>query len=160
MDRSDNYLLFADTALEGMARIVSELGDELANRRPELPNANSPYQILTHCLGVVEFWVGHLIAGRENHRDRDAEFRSGAAVSGLLSQVEKTRQRLADDLAHADLTTRVEGVAHYSWMPPDRDFTQEMALLHVVRELCQHHGQMELTRDILKSSSGPAGKTA
>lgn len=152
MVSSDNFLFFVHDALDGMTRIVSELGDERANRRPELPDANSAYQILTHSLGVVEFWVGHVIVGRENRRDRDAEFRSGGRVSDLVSRVEKTRQRLPGDLARAHPAAPVEGVAHQTWVPKDRVLTQEMVLIHVVRELCQHYGHMELTRDILTAS--------
>jgi hypothetical protein len=60
---AEEYLYFTDRALDGMAAIVAELGDELANRRPDLPGANTPYAVLTHCLGVAEFWAGHLVAG-------------------------------------------------------------------------------------------------
>ena len=38
----DDFLLFIDRALDGMLRIVEELGDERAHRRPALPGANSP----------------------------------------------------------------------------------------------------------------------
>jgi len=34
-----------------MLDIVTRLGDDLANRHLDLPGANSPYAILTHCLG-------------------------------------------------------------------------------------------------------------
>src|SRR5687767_9258056 len=37
------YLYFATRALDGMAGIVAELGDDLANRKPPFPGANSPY---------------------------------------------------------------------------------------------------------------------
>src|SRR2546428_4654418 len=46
----DDYLLFLDEVLDDMVRIVTELGDELANQRPDVPDSNSPYAILTHCL--------------------------------------------------------------------------------------------------------------
>ena len=53
---TEDYLWFVDQALDEMARIVTELGDEDGNRRPDLPDANSPFAVLTHCLGVLEFW--------------------------------------------------------------------------------------------------------
>src|SRR3712207_8993864 len=46
----EEYLWFVDDCLESMTRIVEELGDDLANTRPALPGANSPYAVLTHCL--------------------------------------------------------------------------------------------------------------
>ena len=53
---SEDVLWFADSALDGMVAIVRQLGDDRANRRPQLPGANSPYAILTHCLGVMEHY--------------------------------------------------------------------------------------------------------
>jgi hypothetical protein len=70
----DDYLWFVDAALEAMITIVVTLGDDDANARPDLPGANSPYVILTHCLGVMEDWGGRMVAGRAIIRDRPAEF--------------------------------------------------------------------------------------
>jgi len=67
---ADDFLWFVDEALNGMVAIVSELGDEGANRRPDLPGANSAYAILFHCLGVMEYWGGQVVAGRTIERDR------------------------------------------------------------------------------------------
>src|SRR5205807_5775164 len=63
-----DFLWFVDQALDAMVRIVRELGDD-ANRRPELPGANSPYAILYHSLGVMEYWGGAMVAGRTIERD-------------------------------------------------------------------------------------------
>ena len=52
----DDFRYYVDDALRGMVGIVSELGDDLANRRPDVPGANSPFAILTHCLGVMAYW--------------------------------------------------------------------------------------------------------
>ena len=61
------------------------LGDGPANRRPHLPGANSPFTIVTHCLGVMEFWAGAMIAGRPIVRNRDAEFTATGAVEELVT---------------------------------------------------------------------------
>jgi len=42
---NEDFLMFIERALDGMLRIVEELGDERANLRPDLPGANSPYAI-------------------------------------------------------------------------------------------------------------------
>ena len=39
---SDVVVGFVDRAVGGMAGIVRDLGDDLANQRPGLPGANSP----------------------------------------------------------------------------------------------------------------------
>jgi hypothetical protein len=84
------YLYFVDRALDGMKDVLAELGDERVNRRPALPGANSPYAIVTHCLGVLDFWAGRLVAGRAVERDRDAEF--GATGAALLHVYEELAQ--------------------------------------------------------------------
>ena len=146
----EDYLFYVDTALDGMVRIVTDLGDDLASTRPDLPGANSPYAILTHCLGVMEYWGGHVVAGRPNERDRDAEFQATCAVSDLVDRVGRARDRLAADATEAKPTARPAN-------PPDeRDpttATQGGVLLHIYEELAQHLGQMEITRDVLRLQS-------
>ena len=149
MISTEDYLFYVDDALDGMAEILDELGDELANRRPDLPGANAPFAILTHCLGVMEYWAGHVVAGRTTHRDRPAEFSATGRVADLIDQIRTQRARFADDVAHADplAPPRGEAPAADAALPLGR--TQGGALLHVYEELAQHRGQLEITRDIL-----------
>jgi hypothetical protein len=145
----DDFLYYVDDALDGMVRIVSELGDTLANRRPDIPNANSPFAILFHCLGVMEYWGGEIVAGRSIVRDRPAEFRATGRVTELTDATERARQQLRADVAALDPWGSPRGVPHaeYSTLPMAR--TQGGALLHIYEELAQHRGQMEITRDLL-----------
>ena len=64
---NEDFLMFIDRALDGMLRIVEELGEERANRCPDLPGANSPYAILTHCIGVCDYGIeiGRACVGKE-----------------------------------------------------------------------------------------------
>lgn len=139
-----------DRALTGMARILEDLGDDLANTRPDLPDANSPFAIVTHCVGVLDFWVGGCVAGREVVRDRAAEFAATGQAADLVARVNLARERLAEDIAGVDMTAPVT---------IDRDHpllrepvSKGAALLHAYEELAQHHGQLELTRDILRAA--------
>jgi hypothetical protein len=145
----DDYLFYVDDALEGMAAIVGELGDDLANRRPDIPRANSPYALLTHCLGVMEYWAGHVVAGRRIERDRDAEFRASGSVDELVARTREACRRLESDVAVLDADAAPRGTvrAEDAVLPCGR--TQGGALIHVYEELAQHRGQMEVTRDIL-----------
>ena len=82
----DTYLRFCDDALVAMRDIVVELGDDLANQRPGLPGANSPFAILTHCLGVCGAWGSTTNLGQVVPRDRPAEFTAtGPAAARLAS---------------------------------------------------------------------------
>ncbi|MGH3766075.1 MAG: DUF664 domain-containing protein [Pseudonocardiaceae bacterium] len=151
MISTDDFLWYVDDALDGMVRIVSELGDDLANRRPDVPGTNTPFAILTHCLGVMEYWGGEIVAGRSIVRDRPAEFRATGRVAELADATERARQQLRADVAALDPFGPPRGVprAEYATRPFAR--TQGGALLHIYEELAQHRGQMEITRDLLRA---------
>ena len=150
MVSDEEFLYFVDQALDGMAAILADLGDGLANERPALPGANTPYAIVNHCLGVVEYWVGHLVAGRPVERDRPAEFTASGPVKDLVERVEVAKQQLRVDVAAAEFAAAlpVETPAEYLTTKPD--LTQGAALLHVFEELAQHHGQLEISRDVIR----------
>ncbi len=149
----EGLVLFVDRAVDGMAGIVRDLDDDLANQRPGLPGANSPYAILRHSLGVMEFWGGHVVAGRAVTRDRAAEFTASGPVADLVSAAEKAKRQFTADAATAEPGARPRG-SHTGMRPDEMELlTQGHALLHVLEEVTQHHGQMELTRDLLRERS-------
>jgi len=157
---TDDYMSFVDEAIDGLIQIVEGLGDDLANRRPAFPEANSPYAILTHCLGVMEFWGGHLVGGREVVRDREAEFVASGPVGELLARVAGVRRRFAEDVAGAEPFAPLRGEFPATWTkdrlgPSGR--SQGGALLHVYEELAQHRGHMEGARDAMLAGAAPQG---
>ncbi|MEU4156442.1 DUF664 domain-containing protein [Actinoplanes sp. NPDC026670] len=149
----NDYLYFVGRALDGMSGIVAGLGDDLATARPALPGANSPYALLTDCVAVADYWSGTLVAGRAVARDRDAEFTATGPVGPLLAKVRALRDRLAADVRGADLDGPLHVEPPRSFQGPDRPLTRGGALLHVLEELAQHHGQMEILRDALHAGS-------
>jgi hypothetical protein len=149
----EDYLWFVDQALDAMVRIVGELGDDGAHRRPALSGANSPYAILTHCLGVMEFWGGHVVAGRRVRRDRDAEFRAEGPVADLVARAARARGQLEDDLSTLDTWAVPRGGLDPEDAALPLGRSQGGALLHVLEELTQHLGQMELSRDLVVAPS-------
>jgi hypothetical protein len=148
---TSDVLWYIDLALDAMTGIVEALGDDRANQAPHLPAANSPYAILTHCLGVLEFWGGFVIAGRSIQRDRDAEFQASGSVAELVRRTRDARRRLAADLSTIEPLAPPRGAPD----PDDANLpigrTQGGVVLHILEELLQHLGQMELTRDVLVS---------
>jgi hypothetical protein len=144
------WLWYVDEALDQMTAIVVGLGDDLASTRPDLPGANSPYAILTHCCGVLEGWGGEAVAGRRIERDRAAEFVATGPVADLEARVAAARVRLRADLAALDWDAPPRGPVD----PQDVDLplgrSQGGVLLHIYEELAQHLGQMEITRDLLR----------
>ncbi|MGY3556054.1 DinB family protein [Williamsia sp. R60] len=145
-------LTITGESLSSMTEILKGLGDELANTRPDLPGANSPYAIVFHCVGVIEHWAGSVIAGLKIPRDRAAEFTATGRVDDLITRVDDVRARLPE---WVDVALR-EGIRDRtvtgSTRPEVATATPEWVLTHVVRELAQHLGQLELTRDVLRQA--------
>jgi Protein of unknown function (DUF664) len=140
---------FVDNALDQMAVILRDLGDDVANQRPAPEGTNSPYAILTHCLGVMEFWGGFCVAGRAVQRDRAAEFTATGTVVELLKRAAMARRALESDIADLEA---MAAPAYVEEDPVPYAETKGSVLLHILEELYQHLGQMELTRDLLVAS--------
>lgn len=140
---------YVDRAVDALCGIVTSLGDDLANQRPDLPGANSPYAILTHCLGVTADWGGRAVAGRDVQRDRPAEFTAAGPVAGLVAAAERAKLQFRADAQTADPQAALRRPAARRRQDVLEARSQGHALLHVVEELYQHLGQAELTRDLL-----------
>jgi uncharacterized damage-inducible protein DinB len=154
---TDEYLYFLDRALGGMLAAVTELGDERANQAPPLPGSNTPWAITYHCAQVAEYWIGHLIGGRESHRDRTAEFGARGTVADLAAVIADLRDRVRGDLSDFDAAAPLTNTPPADYEGPSRPLTPTGVLLHVLEELAQHHGQVELTRDVLLHTGIRAG---
>ncbi len=145
----EHYLYFTGRALSGMIDIVTALGDDLANRRPALDGANSPYALLHHCLGVVTYWAGWLVAGRPVDRDRGAEFVAHGPVAELVGRAREVEELLKADVSEVDPRAPLHGFPPPEFGGPGIPLDRGGVLLHVYEELAQHHGQMEILRDVL-----------
>jgi cystathionine beta-lyase len=151
----DEYLYFVDSAVRGMARIVADLGDEHACTKPDIPGANTPYALLTHCLGVIQYWAGQVNLGRDAHRDRAAEFTATGPVADLLRRTDDVLEQLAVDVAAASGRTEVATPPDEWALGHERTLTPSGVLLHVYEEVSQHLGQLEVIRDALRVGPPP-----
>lgn len=145
-------LPFLDTAFDGMLAIAEDLGDDLVNVQPDLPGANSAFAVVTHCVGVADWWLGHQVAGRTVERDRDAEFTATGTVEELAEAVAGAKERIRDDLATIRPDEPLRDPGRYPSDDPARTWNQAAALVHTLEELAQHHGHMELTRDLVEAN--------
>lgn len=143
------FVPFVERAFDGMMAIAEQLGDELVNVRPPLENANPAYAIVTHCIGVTDWWVGLMVAGRPVIRDRDAEFGAEGTVADLRNAVSALLGRFEEDLAEMVPGSPIRHPERLPNMSSARAWTQDAALIHTLEELAQHHGQLELSRDVL-----------
>ena len=132
-----------------MLEIAESLGDERVNVVPDLPGANSAYQLVFHCCGMLEWWTRESILGRPVHRDRAAEFAATGTVASLQARVRQVIEQLDEDLPLIDLDAPLRGTyADYGGTPIAA--SARGALLHVLEELAQHHGHLEITRDLVQ----------
>ena len=143
----DHFFLI-ERHLAPMFDIAASLGDERVNVVPALPGANSAYQLVFHCCGMLEWWTRESILGRPVGRDRAAEFAATGTVADLRARVEQVTRQFAEDLPQMDLDAPLMGpFADYGGTPIAQ--SARGALLHVLEELAQHHGHLELTRDLV-----------
>jgi len=145
----DYFLL--ECHFDPMTAIAVELGDELVNAVPDLPGANSAYQIAFHCCGMLEWWTRAAILGSDVDRDRDAEFVSSGSVAQLTARVDVVRAQLVADLPQIDAELPLRGDAGPDYRDTPIGATAGGALMHVFEELAQHHGHLEITRDLVLS---------
>jgi len=142
---------FIAAAVDQLVATLERLGDGRINERPALAGANSPSGIVVHCCGVMEWWGGHVIAGRTVSRDREAEFRTVGSVAEITGRLRAQRRQLELDLVDfaADDAPRggIAPAGQYGRTHP----TQGHVLLHIYEELTRHQGQLDLTEDLLMS---------
>ncbi len=143
------YRYFVARTLNAMAVIVEELGDDLANQKAELPGANTPYALLNHSLGAIDFWAGQIVSGRQTQRDRDAEFLASGPVRPLLDRTQETLARLMEDVGTAVVRAEPYTALPLTFPGPGEELDRGGALLHLYTDLVQHLGQLEIIRDIL-----------
>jgi hypothetical protein len=101
----------------------------------------------------MEYWAGATVAGRSIERDRDAEFTATGDVATLCQRAEEARRRLRDDLSGLDPWATPGSVRPNPADPVPYSETKGAVLLHILEELFQHLGQMEITRDLLQAES-------
>lgn len=102
---------------------------------------NSLAVLAVHVAGAEHFWIGEMIGGLPNTRDRDAEFLTTAAnASELIARLDalgqETRAVLAGlTPANLDETRSVRG----------RTLSVRWMILHVIDHTALHLGHMQLT---------------
>jgi uncharacterized damage-inducible protein DinB len=131
-----------------MLDVAERLGDERVNRRPHGPQTNSVAALITHCCGVTDFWLGHVALNQPTDRDRDAEFTATATVTELRALVDATLRRVPGYLEAIDRGEANVDPAYCVGLPGD-DASAGSVVVHVLEELYQHLGHMELTADAL-----------
>ncbi len=140
--------LYTRHAFTQMLEVADRLGEPKVNDRPLGPRTNAVAALIIHCCEVTEFWLGHVGLGRPSHRDRESEFTRTATMAQLHAMVDATLVT-----ARADLDRIFRGDTQ-----ADRtgfmfliggDESDGALVIHVLEELYQHLGHMEIAADAL-----------
>jgi uncharacterized damage-inducible protein DinB len=140
--------LYMRHAFGQMLAVADRLGDNGVNDRPFGPNTNAVAALIVHCCAVTEFWIGHVALGRPTSRDRESEFSTEATVAELNAMVDATIDQAGEDLAAMD-EGRVQPDRTGRQFLEGGDESDGAIVLHVLEELYQHLGHMELAADAL-----------
>ncbi len=138
-------------AFSQMLEAVDRLGDPLVNERPFGPGTNSAAALVTHCCGVSEFWLGCVGLGRPSTRVRDSEFTATATVAELHALIADTQQQAIADIASLDAGEASPTHHAARRTLEDADESDAALVLHLLEELYQHLGHLQLTVDALEA---------
>lgn len=145
----EDFVRFCERTIDGMVRAVGRLDDTTVNAvPPQLPGANSPYGLVTHALGALEWWTGHMVCGHPSSRDRDAEFRAAGSVTELVAAAAAAKDRLRAIAPELAAATTIAGTPRTT-VPLVGEWTVGACLIHAYEELAQHLGHLEITVDLL-----------
>ncbi len=145
-DTIGHYLRHAFT---GMERVLDRVDDATVNVRPPGWGTNSIAGLIVHCCELAPSWFATPGLGRETTRDRDSEFTATATVAELRARIATScaaATALAAELSSASQTAIDHPLRDFL---PGSDHSDGALVVHVLEELFQHLGHMEVTADAL-----------
>jgi len=155
--RPETISVYVGQALAGMHRALDRFDDDTVNQRPHGDTTNSAAVLVTHACASAGYWFEHVGLGRPVARDRPSEFVATASVAELHALLDSTAERFhrsAIDLAAGP--TAVDHEMRRGLWGGDR--SDAALVLHVLEELFQHLGHLELTADALGTPPDPADR--
>ena len=136
-----------------VALVAGRSADDL-NWRPPAPGANSLYVLATHTIANARQGLLAVLCGRDDDRDRDAEFLAAGDSGDPIERLWRAlRPEIRDSLAALPAARLDETIVH----PRQGELTGHETLLLVATHAAEHLGQAELTRDLLAAHGGGTG---
>ena len=134
--------------LRGQIRdAIKGMGDEAANWRPLPQDTNSVYAILTHIIGVDDFWVRQVITGETLQRDREAEFAASGNLAELVDRWERAWVRTESILGNLTRARLLE-IRTIPRRPGFANITLQWIVLHLISHYATHLGHIQLTTQL------------
>jgi hypothetical protein len=146
----EDFVLFCERSIGGMRRAVDRLDDATVNELPDLPNPNSPFQLVTHALGSCEWWTAHIVCGHPSDRVRADEFTSTGTLAEVHAAADHVVAGLRELIPEMRAATELSFAASTE-LPLDEEWTVGTALIHAYEELAQHLGHLEITVDLVEA---------
>ncbi len=144
--------LYLRHAFTGMERVLARLDDELVNTKPPVWGTNSVAGLVVHCCELAPSWFEMPGLGRDSLRDREAEFATTATVAELQDRITAAIDRCAALID--EFVTGPTALDHpFRDFMPGADRSDGALVLHVLEELFQHLGHMEVTADAVLGES-------
>ena len=138
--------LYLRHAFAGMDRVLDRLDDQSVNERPVGWGTNSVAGLIVHCCELAPSWFELPGLGRDSVRDRDAEFAATASIAELRERIvtatERTSAVVVDFVAGPTVTDHP-----LRDFMPGTDRSDGALVVHVLEELFQHLGHIEVTAD-------------
>lgn len=146
---AESTCVYLRHAFGGMERVLDRLDDETVNQKPEGWGTNSVAGLVVHCCELAPSWFEMPGLGRDSDRDREAEFAATATVAELQERITAAADRSCELAVEFTDGPTVPDHPFRDFMP-GTDRTDGALVLHVLEELFQHLGHMEVTADAVE----------
>jgi hypothetical protein len=146
--------LYVRHAFAGMDEVLDRLDDDTVNRKPDGWGTNSVAGLVVHCCELAPSWFLLPGLGRESTRNRDAEFATTGTIAELKARIERAVEQTCE-LVHAFDAGPTATDHELRAFMPGGDRTDGALALHVLEELFQHLGHMEVPADALGRPGDP-----
>lgn len=143
---------YLDHVLAEMLRTLGRFRDDELTVAPFGPATTSAAGLVTHSTEVCGYWLQHVGLGEPRHRDRAAEFTHHADRPELEQRIAAARDAVPRLVGRLDAgegqPSELRAIIH-------GDQGDASIVLHVLEELYQHLGHLELTADVLEARRVP-----
>ena len=140
--------LYVRHAFHGMDKVLDRLNDETVNMAPPAWGTNSVAGLIVHCCELAPSWFLLPGLGRESVRDRDAEFQAHATIAELRARITAAADHTCAVVEDFVVGPTVSNHPLRNFMP-GTDRSDGALVIHVLEELFQHLGHMEVSADAL-----------
>lgn len=145
---AETLSLYVRHAFAGMERVLDRLDDDTVNQRPPDWGTNTVTGLIVHCCELAPSWFAAPGLGRPSVRNRAAEFAATATVDELRARIRAAVGECDALIPEFDAGPTALDHELRAFLP-GTDRSDGALAVHVLEELFQHLGHMEVTADAL-----------